>query len=142
MAKFDYVIKHVPGKLLYTADMLLRASTSKAGEESRQLQEEVETFVESVTSTPPASKQRLEMYRKAQAQDAVYRKVQEYHQTGWPRKHILEPTLQPYLEARGSLTLCNGLLLYDDHSLSSAERIKPWRKSIQDIKGSYDAVSG
>ena len=67
MAKFDYVIAHIPGKLLYTADALSRAPTSEAGEEPQQLQEEIEAFVESVTSALPASKQRLEIYHKGQA---------------------------------------------------------------------------
>ena len=50
--------------MLYTADTLSRAP-SKATDDSPDLPEEVETFIESVVATLPASEQRLEMYRQA-----------------------------------------------------------------------------
>jgi hypothetical protein len=46
MAKYDYTISHVPGKLLYTADTLSRDPAPN--QESDSLQE-VETFVNSIT---------------------------------------------------------------------------------------------
>ena len=138
MAKFDYVVAHIPGKLLYTADALSRAPTSKAGEEPQQLQEEIEAFVESVTSALPASKQRLEIYRKGQAQDAVCKKVQEYCQNDWPRKHLLESTLRPYWEARGSLTLCDGLLLYDDRIVIPSEL---QRETMEKIHSGHQGIA-
>ena len=70
LARFDYSIQHVLGKLLYTADALSRAPTTTSGDHSTQ-SEEVETFIATVTSTLPASAQRLEAYRKAQAEDTI-----------------------------------------------------------------------
>ena len=55
MAKFDYTIHHVPGKLLYAADTLSRAPT-KTTNHGADLPEEVETFIDSVTESLPASK--------------------------------------------------------------------------------------
>ena len=112
MATFDYTVQHVPGKLLYTADTLSRAPNSESGEGCLLLQKEVETFISSVTSTLPASKLRLEEYRKCQGQDSVCSKVREYCQIGWPKKHLPHPTLSPYWAVRGFLTLDNELLLY------------------------------
>ena len=60
MARYNYTIQHVPGKLLYTSDMLSRAPMQQYGSDDKRLQDEVECFVESVTSTLPASKQRLQ----------------------------------------------------------------------------------
>ena len=108
MATFDYTVQHVPGKLLYAADSLSRAPQS-GSEEVALLLQEVETFISSVTSTLPASKLRLEEFRKCQAQDAVCSK---YCQIGWP---ILSPALTAYWAVRGLLTMDDGLLLYGNH---------------------------
>lgn len=112
LAKFDYSVQHVPGKLLYTADALSRAPTDSE-DPSQSLEEEVEVFIEGVTCALPASEQRLETYRTGQAQDAVCARVQKYCLTGWPEKHLVEPDLLPYWKVRGCLTLHNDLLLYN-----------------------------
>ena len=69
LAKYDYIAKHVPGKLLYAADALSRAPTQ--GESEEELQEEVEAYVDHVTmSSIPATAHRLQAYRQAQMEDA------------------------------------------------------------------------
>ena len=70
MAKFDYGISHVPGRLLFTADALSRDPIPE--HEPSTLQKETEVFVNSLTRTLPASEQRLEMYCKAQERDEVW----------------------------------------------------------------------
>ena len=112
LARYNYSIVHVPGKLLYAADALSRAPLQSAEHDSPELQEEVEAFAEGITSTLPATNQRLEEYRAAQLQDATCVKVREYCQSGWPDKSSLERALIPYWRERASLTLCNDLLLY------------------------------
>ena len=102
MAKFDYSISHVPGKLLYTADALSRDPTPE--QEPTTLQKEVEVFVNSLTKTLPASEQRLEMYRQAQEQDEVCIQVREYCLMGWPKKQLISSYLTPYWKARDSLS--------------------------------------
>ncbi len=112
LAKFDYSIQHVPGKLLYTADTLSRAPTSATGDQST-LSDEPETCIENVTSTLPASAQRLEAYRKAQAEDSACLQVQGYCQEGWPEKRPPDPDIVPYWNTRSSLTLHNNLLMFN-----------------------------
>ena len=68
LARYDYGIQHVPGKLLYTADTLSRAPT--VGVNSLLLQEEVELFIEGVTGNLPATSNQLEAYKRAQSTDA------------------------------------------------------------------------
>ena len=111
MAKFDYSISHVAGKLLYTADALSRDPIPE--QESTTLQEEVEAFVNSLTEALPASEQRLEVYRRAQEQDEVCAQVREYCRTSWPKKTLVSSNLIPYWKAQNCLTLCNDLLLYN-----------------------------
>jgi len=68
---YQYTAKHVPGKSLLVADTLSRAPVSQPtkDESSSELQQEVEAFIESVTSTLPATEQCLKEYQQAQAQD-------------------------------------------------------------------------
>ena len=113
MAKFDYSICHIPGKVLYTANAPSRAPTSVADEQSLQSQEEVETFIQAVTSALPATEHRLEVYRKAQAQDAVCTTVREYCEMGWPEKRFIKPDVMPYWKFKSSLTLHGDLLLFN-----------------------------
>ena len=106
LARFDYSIQHIPGKLLYTADALSRAPHLETQELSQSMEEEmVETFVGTVISTLPASVQRLEAYRDAQAHDAVCARIRTYCQTSWPEKHLVAPELMPYWQNRNSLTV-------------------------------------
>ena len=111
MARFDYGISHVPGRLLFTADALSRDPIPEY--EPSTLQKEIEVFVNSLTKTLSASEQRLEMYRQAQEQDEVCTQLREYCRMGWPRKQLIPFNLTPYWKARNSLTICNDLLLYN-----------------------------
>ena len=112
LAKYNYIAQHVPGKLLYAADALSHAPIP--GESEDELQEEVEAYVDHITmSTIPATNHRLQEYRQAQKEDAECLKVRDYCQTHWPDKHSIESSLKPYWKVRGSLTLCDDLLLYN-----------------------------
>ena len=62
MARFNYIVQHVPGKLLYTADTLSQAPVDTEGEVTTEFPAEVEAFVDSVTQSLPATSQRLEIY--------------------------------------------------------------------------------
>lgn len=110
LARFDYDIKHVPGKLLYTADTLSRAPTQQ---EDSDLQLEAESFMKEVICTLPATEQRRDIYIQEQAADSVCAEVMKYCQEGWPQKSPPNPVLGPYWRARSSLSLQNGLLLYN-----------------------------
>ena len=87
LAKFDYRVVHIPGKLLFTADTLSRAPVPETGGDS--LEEEVDRFVEGVSSSLPATPKRLGEYREAQEQDPVCCQVRQYCTTGWPQKKFI-----------------------------------------------------
>ena len=61
--RFDYTIHHVPKKELYTADALSRAPISVTGVVSKNFQNKLENFVDTITSLLPASSTRLQEYR-------------------------------------------------------------------------------
>ena len=115
LAKYDYSVVHIPGKLLYAADALSRAPTSPVTPmEDDSLQDDAELLASTVISSLPASKQRLGVYADGQKSDPTISRVRWYCQNGWPGKHEVEPLVKPYWEARCSLTLCDDLLLFDN----------------------------
>ena len=112
LMRFQYTIHHVPGKSLYTADTLSRAPLQETADKSGLIPSETEQFVQSITASLPASEERLEMYAKAQATDKLCAQLIEFCTSGWPSRNQLSRELKDYWRYRGSLTLTNGLLLY------------------------------
>jgi hypothetical protein len=112
LARFDYDIAHVPGKLLYTADTLSRAPSSSE-ENDTSLQNEAETMMEACIAHLPASTEKLNEYSTQQAEDTVCSSIINYCQKGWPNKKDLSVEIHPYWKVRGKLTVDhNDLLLY------------------------------
>ena len=113
LMRFDYDVVHVPGKYLYTADMLSRSPLQNSPDaHTLAQQDEVEYFIQAVTHHLPASETRLNTYRQGQADDAIVSKVITYCQSGWPHKHQISDKLRPYWAIRGKLSLYDHLLLY------------------------------
>ncbi len=67
LSKFDYTISHVPGKFLYTADVLSRAPVEGIGKEA-VLQDEAEAMVDAVVQSLPTSPERLRIYQQSQTE--------------------------------------------------------------------------
>ena len=112
LAKYSYIAKHIPGKLLYAADALSRSPVGT--QEDKELQDEVQAYVNHITMPSlPASIQVLEKYRKAQMEDTECRQAREFCQSQWPRKGSFSGQLKPYWKVRSSLTVCEDLLLYN-----------------------------
>ena len=73
--QFHHTIRHVPGKTLYTTDLLSRAPLQAPVHESSVISKETEKFVQSITESLPASAKRLEIYAEAQARDKICTKT-------------------------------------------------------------------
>jgi len=113
LMRFDYNIVHVAGKYLYTADLLSRVPRrASADAQSVSQQEDIEYYIQSVTSYLPASNKCLQIYRQGQAEDPTIKHVISCCQSGWPRYSTLQENLKPFWPFRGELSLYNGLLLY------------------------------
>ena len=111
MDRFDFNISHVPGKHLCTADTLSRSPVSKAGPNSVAFENEVESFVEAVVTTFPASNKGLQAYRNAQTEDPVCSALKSYCLEGWPIKKELTAELRPYWNIKSELSVGDNLLL-------------------------------
>ena len=88
------------------------------GVNSLLLQQEVESFIESVTESLPASSNQLEAYKKAQASDTACSRVKEYCLSSWPKRERVEPELIPYWNARSYLTVKDDLLLHGNRTVT------------------------
>ena len=74
MARYSYVVEHVPGKLLYSADTLSR-SPIRGNNNPEDFQEEVEVFFNAIVQGLPTTPKRLKEYKEAQDKDPVCTKV-------------------------------------------------------------------
>ena len=112
LARFDYTISHVPGKLMYTADTLSRAPLADKANDNK-LEQDTEKFIEVGVMTLPVSEGRLDQYRKAQDEDGLCSKVKTHCKEGWPEKREIDHRVLLFWKARGNLSLDSSrLLLY------------------------------
>ena len=135
-------IAHVPRKLLNTVDALSRDPVPN--QEPDFLQEEVETYVNSITRISlPATQQRLDTYCQSQKQHPVCSQVRELCKTGWPKKQLVPQELMPYWKVKDSLTICDNLLYCTIRELQFPSRCKKtlYRGYTQVILGSRSARS-
>ena len=111
MAKFDYSISHVPGKLLCTADTLSRDPTPE--QKPTTLQKEVEVFVNSYQDSPSIRSTTGDIPPSTRARRSVYTGARVLPD-GLAEKaaHILLP--HSLLESSRQ-PICNDLLLYNTH---------------------------
>ena len=115
MDRFDYIIIHVPGKFLYTADTLSGAPINDEENESH-IQKLTEVYIymqDIVISSLPASPERLDIYCQGQKKDLEHSSIIYYCKAGWPLYPIaVQLKLGPFWKARHYLTVCDNLLLY------------------------------
>ena len=119
LSRFDYIIHHVPGKKLHTADVLSRTvfipnkDQTHGNDDDDHDDDDVDLFISSVVASLLASSDTLARYSEAQSIDHTCSQHISYCQNEWPTKHSINTTLRPYWEARHKLSVVNGLLLYN-----------------------------
>ena len=112
LMRFDFEAKHVPGKLLYTADALSRSPLEDQTHGDDELYKEAECYVNAVIVNLPASDKRLDEIRCELRKDETLKLVMYYVQHGWPdHKQKLYGPINKYWSERNSLSTHEGLLL-------------------------------
>ena len=85
LMKFQYTVSHVPGKELYIPDTLSRAPLLNQLDSSELMSaDDIEVFIRTLTNSLPADKDRLQVYRQAQASDNICSNLICYCRSGWP----------------------------------------------------------
>ena len=137
LTRFDYKITHVPGKLLYTADTLSRAPVTPAKELDKREERETELFAQTVISYLPADEDRLDVYRKAQQEDATCSQLITFVTQGWPARHRIKGNLIRYWTERGEISVHKDLLLYGSRLLVP-QRLR--RETLQKIHRGHQGI--
>ena len=104
-------MNHVPGKEMYTSDMLSRQLPAESAGKSMVDDEDMVHFLESIIDSLPVSDVKLQRIIAAQAEDSVCSKIKEYILEGWPDKYKMPDVLKPYWNFRGEFSVVRDLIL-------------------------------
>ena len=108
--RFSYSISYVPGKALYTADILSRVLLIWPLESKEEnLENDVKAFVESVIRYLSATEDRLEELRIQRQEDEVTKQLVKYCSQGWPGRPQLPGLVKPYWPERNELSVQQSL---------------------------------
>ena len=115
LMRFDYVIKHVPGKSLHTADTLSQAPLEYTVDNDELMEkQEIECHISAVVNILSVSSTRLTAITQAQANDPVCNTLISYCSAGWLVKSSLPDSMKPYRKYQGELSVHDDLLLYQN----------------------------
>lgn len=107
--RFSYDIVHVPGKELLAADTLSRAPLTTT--ESGDLEQEVQAYIQSITSAIPATAPALDSIKAQQAADPVCQQLHRFTERDWPSKRDTPPEIKPFWDHRHRISASSNLLM-------------------------------
>ena len=116
LMRYSFTIRHVyrvPGKYLYTADVLSRSpSPAKSNDcEADKLETSAELVISTVVSHLPGTPNHLKALSIAQSEDKSLQQVKMYCKEGWPDRQRIEDKLKPFWFVRNEFSVNNNLLL-------------------------------
>ena len=110
LQRYNFKLEYTPGKQLYTADTLSRAvdPTEKA---TSEIQDDIEAYVNMVTSHVPVAPTRMEQIRTETQKDEDLQVLIQVIQDGWPEE-VQECSNQTreYWNIRAELTTVDGII--------------------------------
>lgn len=107
--EYDFSVGHVPGKSLFTADVLSR--NPGRHDSAGMLEATIEEYEMLTVDLLPASPQMLDDIRQELAKDPLCAEVIRYCKTQWPAQGELPPGLQKYSTVASELSVVKGLLM-------------------------------
>ncbi|KAF2878627.1 hypothetical protein ILUMI_27549 [Ignelater luminosus] len=115
--RYDIELHYVPGKYLYLADTLSRATSTdnKITESEDKFDEEVEAHVGLLRMHLNATDHKVMEIQKATSEDAVCNSLSFYIKNGWPNSiKRVQPIVQHYHKFQNELTEYRGLIYKRD----------------------------
>ena len=111
LMRYSFTIRHVPGKYLYTPDVLSRSpSPAKSDDcEAEELEISAELFIFTVVSHLPATPNRLKALSIVQSEDKSLQQVKIYYKEGWPERQRIEDKLKPFWFVQNEFSVNNNL---------------------------------
>ena len=135
-------VRHIPGKLHYTADTLSRKIPEGTVQQTVD-EDKMNAYVSSVIDALLASNPKLKEIQKAQDEGEICKGVKKHCKYQWSDKDHVTPAVKPYWSVQGELTIVNKLLLKEqDYSFHPACNAKPSTKFTKVTKVSTIAENG
>ncbi|XP_033119433.1 uncharacterized protein K02A2.6-like [Anneissia japonica] len=132
--RYNPVAKHVPGKAMVIAETLSRSPMSVSESTTN---EAVALYVESITTTWPASASNLEQIRRATKHEC--QTLLKYILDGWPRQvQDISQNLRSLYDLRGHFSADDGLITFDDRIYIPSE---PRGEIMQRIHDGHQGVT-
>ena len=118
--QLNHLADHTPSQKMVVADTLSRSPLEFEAEPDTV--EDVQAFVNLFESTRPATKNQLERIKRTSAVDTQLQKLVAVTSQGWATR-VEEVPLQirEFIDARGHLSIGNGLLTYDDRIVIASD---------------------
>ncbi|CAH3038561.1 unnamed protein product [Pocillopora meandrina] len=118
--QLNHLADHTPSQKMVVADTLSRSPLEFEAEPDTV--EDVQAFVNLFESTRPATKNQLERIKGTSAVDTQLQKLVAVTSQGWATR-VEEVPLQirEFIDARGHLSIGNGLLTYDDRIVIASD---------------------
>lgn len=110
ITRYQYKVRHIPGKELGMADILSRRPMSDTGMDE-DLEEQVNTYVRAVIKDLPASNRRLNQIIDMQRDDPICSQLINFSKHGWPNKKELKTDMVEYWQYQGDIAVNEGLLM-------------------------------
>lgn len=106
LQRYDFGLKYTPGKYIVLADTLSRAPELNSGTAEHTAAEDIETHINMVTASLPASDTILQQIVKETAKDSMLHKVSHCVNNGWSKG-----VCPQFFPVRAELCMSKGLLL-------------------------------
>ena len=104
LQRYDLNVTYTPGKHMYIADTLSRATASRDGDNINENPCD-ERVVYALGATDALSEETLSQLKRAMAADSVLQAVCEKHVTGWPtKKKSLDRKLHSYWQVKDNIS--------------------------------------
>ena len=111
MMRFQFLITHVPGEALTTADALSRAPLTQTTPADEQLTADSDIYVSVILQNLPVTDKCPAEIQNAQEQDAVCEAVKQTCKQGWPNRSSIKGVLKKYALEEDHLSIQDGILL-------------------------------
>ena len=113
LRRFSAKAEYIAGKELVVPDTLSRSPLKDT--ESNDIENDIEAYVNSIESDRPMSDSKIEQIRQLTIEDNQLQCVIKLTKSGWlDQEKAVPPDASEYFAARNSLSVHNGLLLYEN----------------------------
>ncbi|KAK3931703.1 Transposon Tf2-8 polyprotein [Frankliniella fusca] len=109
LLKYSLELKYVPGKYLYFADTLSRATVNETEHD-----EELLDMVHSISKHLLMSEKRKEQFRAATTKDTDLNIISNYYFNGWPEWKYVDDNVKGYYNVRSHIYVEAGLVFIDN----------------------------